>query len=59
MFPEKPMDPLTPKQWKKYNRQAGAIFALNNLVTPKRGLKYVIISITQVVTEDQHIEIAI
>ena len=49
------MDPLTPKQWKKYNK---AIFALNNLVTPKRVLKYAIIAITQAVTEGPPIGIA-
>ena len=51
MSPEKPMDPLTPKQWKNAVRLAGATFALNNLVTPKRVLKYAIIAITQAITE--------
>ena len=58
MFPEKPIDPSTKKQWKITIRLAGAIFALNNLVTPKRVLKYAIIAITQAITEGPPIGIA-
>ena len=34
MFPEKPMDPLTEKQWNKYSDQPSVTFVTNNL--PKR-----------------------
>ena len=34
MFPEKPMDPLTKKQWKKYKHQPSVAFVTNHL--PKR-----------------------
>ena len=40
-------------------RLAGAIFVLNNLVTPKRVLKYAIIAITQAITEGPLIGIAV
>ena len=59
MFPEKPIDPLTKSNGRNTIRRAGVIFALNNLVTPKRDLKYVIIAIVTGCYRVQHIGIAI
>ena len=58
MFPEELMDPLTPKQWKKYNKASRCHICLNNLVTPKKGPKYTIIVITQAITKGPPIGIA-
>ena len=59
MFPEKPMDPLTPKQWKKYNEASRCHISSNHLLIPKRAPKFAIIAITQAITEGPHIGIAI
>ena len=53
------MDPFTHKQWKKYNNASRCHICFKQFGDSKKGPKYVIIAITQVVTEDQHIEIAI
>ena len=39
MFPEKPMDPLTPKQWKKYNKASGCHIFYKQFGDPIKGPK--------------------
>ena len=39
MFPEKPMDPLTPKQWKKYNKASRCHICYKQFGDPKKGPK--------------------
>ena len=39
MFPEKPMDPLTPKQWKKYNKVSRCHICLKQFGDSKKGPK--------------------
>ena len=45
MFPEKPMDPLTPKQWKKYHNASRCHICFKQFGDSKKVLKYVIIAI--------------
>ena len=39
MFPEKPMDPLTKKQWKKYNKASGCHICFKQFGDSKKGPK--------------------
>ena len=39
MFPEKPMDPLTAKQWKKYNKASRCHICYKQFSHPKKGPK--------------------
>ena len=39
MCPEKPMDPLTPKQWKKYNKASRCHICYKQFGDPKMGPK--------------------
>ena len=39
MFPEKPMDPLTPKQWKKYNKASRCHICFKEFGDSKKGPK--------------------
>ena len=39
MFPEKPMDPLTPKQWKKYNKASRCHICFKQFGDSKKGPK--------------------
>ena len=39
MFPEKPIDPLTPKQWKKYKKASRCHICFKPFIDPKKGPK--------------------
>ena len=39
MFPEKLMDPLTPKQWKKYKKASRCHICFKPFIDPKKGPK--------------------
>ena len=39
MFPGKPMDPLTPKQWKKYKKASRCHICFKPFIDPKKGPK--------------------
>ena len=58
MFPEKPMDPLTKKQWKKYNKASRCHICFKQFGDSKKGPQVLIIAITQAVTEGPPIGIA-